>query len=382
MKIAIVCSNYFNIRKETANGTAIFDYSLITELVKHKDRENLSITAFASGNSKLPVKVESIDFHPSSANEDLIASGKNILYEQALLSKAFSLQDKFDLYHINIGDGDIVLPFSPFVKKPILITVHHILNTDYMRRYFSMFKQSANVFFISASNSQRKLLPDLNYLATIYHGVDPKIFLFNKDGGESIMWAGRAIPEKGINIVVQVARKTKREAKLFGIPRKEHDVWLQTTVIDKIKTADFPAPISFTSGRDRFQLVKHFQTSKLFLFPVSYEESFGLVIIEAMSCGTPVVAYARGSIPEIIKDGETGFIINPSDNDIRGNWIIKKNGIEGLIEAVERIYSMPKNEYLTMRKACHEHTKNHFTIERMVKEYLTAYKKVIVSYVC
>lgn len=70
-----------------------------------------------------------------------------------------------------------------------------------------------------------------------------------------------------------------------------------------------------------------------------------------MACGVPVVAYARGSIPEIIKDGETGFLVNPSDNDIRGEFLIKKTGIQGLKETVEKIYSMSEDEYITMRKA-------------------------------
>ena len=234
MRIAIVCSNYFNIRKDTANGTAIFNYSFITSLVAHAQREDLSITAFASGASELPVKVESIGFSPSSADENLAVSGKHVLYEQTLLSKAFSMQDQFDLYHVNIGDGDIALPFAPFVKRPIVITLHHILDTDYMRKYFSLYNRSSNVFFISASNAQRKLLPNLNYLSTIYHGVEPKVFSFNGSGGESILWAGRAIPEKGIHHVVEVAKKTNRNANLFGIPRKEHQAWLQRTVLDKL----------------------------------------------------------------------------------------------------------------------------------------------------
>lgn len=242
-----------------------------------------------------------------------------------------------------------------------------------------MFKQSANCFFISISNAQRKLLPDLNYLATIYHGIDTETFKFNLEGGEKIMWAGRAIPEKGIDIVVEVANGLKREAKLFGIPKGEYQTWLQETVLDKIKATNSSLPISFETGRDRFQLVEHFQTSKLFLSPVSYEESFGLVLIEAMSCGTPVVAFARGSILEIIEDGETGFIVNPSDSDIRGNWIIKKTGIEGLCEAVEKIYSMSKEEYNKIRQASRKRVIQHFTVERMVNEYLRVYRDLIAS---
>lgn len=107
--------------------------------------------------------------------------------------------------------------------------------------------------------------------------------------------------------------------------------------------------------------------------------SFGLVMIGVMSCGTPVVAYARGSVPEVIKDGETGFIVNPSDEDKRGDWIIKKTGIEGLVEAVKRIYSMPENQYQQLRKNCRRHIENNFTAERMINDYVQVYQEILHS---
>lgn len=376
MKIAIICSNYLNMRKDTASGTGIFNYSFINELSKRMDGEALTVTAFASGASELPVPVESIDSQPSLNDDGLVASGKFVLYEQALIAKAFTMQDRFDLYHVNIGDGDIALPFSPFVKKPIIITIHHILDTDYMRKFFSFYKDRMNVFFVSASNAQRRLLPDLNYISTIYHGVDTTTFDFSESGGESLMWAGRAIPEKGVDIVVDIARSVRRGAKLFGIPRKQHEVWLREKVLNKLNQGDGSMEISFEIGNDRFQLIRHYQSSKAFLLPILYEESFGLVLIEAMSCGTPVIAFARGSIPEVIEDGKTGFIVNSSDADIRGDWIIKKTGIEGLREAVERVYAMSLADYTEMRRACRKRVTRYFTIERMVDEYLQTYKKV------
>jgi glycosyltransferase involved in cell wall biosynthesis len=100
-------------------------------------------------------------------------------------------------------------------------------------------------------------------------------------------------------------------------------------------------------------------------------------MIEAMACGTPVVAYARGSVPEVIKDGETGFIINSSENDIRGNWIVKKTGIDGLCEAVEKIYSMPQEQYHQMRRNCRAHVEKRFTIERMIEEYVRIYYQIL-----
>jgi glycosyltransferase involved in cell wall biosynthesis len=375
MKIAIICSNYFNIKKDTANGTAIFDYSFISELAKHAQGEALSITAFASGASELPVPVISIAREPLSASEALVAGGKHALYEQALLSKAFSMQDEFDLFHINIGDGDIAMPFSPFVKKPIIVTIHNVVDTDYMRTFFSFYRDRPNVFFVSASDAQRTRLPDLRYLTTIYHGIDPAVFAFSERGGNALMWAGRLVPEKGADVVADIAIETRHDAKLFGIPRKQHQRWLEEAVLSKRGTGGDAPRISLETGLDRYGLIGHYQSSKAFVLPMSAEESFGLVLAESMSCGTPVIAFARGSIPEVIEDGKTGFIVNYCDDDIRGDWIVKKTGAEGLHEAVERIYAMPTREYMAMRAACRERVINRFTIERMTKEYIRAYRE-------
>src|SRR3989344_5199532 len=252
MKVAIITSNNFHLGDDTRKGTEIFFLLLVRGLAKISLQNRLALTAFCSGDSDLPVKIESIQHYPTT-HDITIPPEKNIIFELALLSKAFSMQNEFDLYHINIGDGDLALPFYPFVKKPILITIHHILDAEYVRRYFFLYKQSPNIFFISASNAQRKLLPDLNYLTTIYHGIDTKVFQFNSTGGENIMWAGRAIPEKGINIVVEVADRVKRKAKLFGIQRKEHQVWLQKTVLDKIQNTSRSLSTSLEMGLQRLQ---------------------------------------------------------------------------------------------------------------------------------
>ena len=93
-----------------------------------------------------------------------------------------------------------------------------------------------------------------------------------------------------------------------------------------------------------------------------------------MACGTPVVAYARGSVPEIVKDGETGFLVNPSEADIRGDWVIKKTGIDGLCEAIEKIYSMSEKEYQKMRLNCRSLVEKSFSASRMAEKYLKIYR--------
>ena len=377
MKIAIVCSNLMNLSEETKKGTEIFSYSLINNLIKYGQKKGMEYTAFTSGASKLPMRIESVDHLPSSADKEIIDNGKHIIFELALISKAFCMQDEFDLYHINIGDGDIVLPFTPFVKKPILITLHHIYDTEYTRKYFSLFKENRNVYFVSVSNAQRKILPKLNYAATIHHGVDLEEYAFHPTGGNRIVWAGRAIPEKGPEIVIEVADKTKQKAMLFGIMKEGFPHWVKEQLLNKILPLKKDSKVMMEFDHERLSLIPYFQKSRLFLFPIQVEESFGLVLIESMACGTPVVAYARGSIPEIIEDGVNGYLVNPSDDDFRGDWVIKQSGIAGLREAVDKIFSMSRKQYEEMRKACRNRVEKRFSVQRMIADYENLYEKII-----
>ncbi|OGH17934.1 MAG: hypothetical protein A2868_03515 [Candidatus Levybacteria bacterium RIFCSPHIGHO2_01_FULL_40_15b] len=375
MRIAIVCSNYVNVSQNVGKGTEIFDYILINNLASRLKNNNFEVTVFASGDSKLPLKVESIASAPSISDSSIIQADKHIIFELALISSAFLMEDKFDLYHANIGDGDIILPFAPYVKKPILVTLHYTHVGAYVKNYFSLFRNLENLFFVSISNSQRKFFPELNYAATIHHGIEEKDFAFDQSGGGNIMWAGRGTPDKGLAEVFKIVEEVKRKAKLFILQKQEHLDWVNNQ-LEIHKSLISSGQISIEFDKNRQDLISDYQSSKLFLYPVEWEEPFGLVLIESMSCGTPVVVYARGSIPEIIKDGETGFIVNPSDDDKRGDWIIRETGLKGLLEAVERIYSMPTEKYLQMRRNCRSHVEKFFTAKRMMDEYIKVYRSI------
>lgn len=374
MKVAIICSNAISISQNSKRGTEIFDYILISSLVKSLPKE-IEITAFASGNSNLPVKIESIDSKSSSEDTSILKRGKHIIFELALISKAFSLEREFDLYHVNIGDGDLSLPFARFVKKPILITLHYTQDAEYIKKYFSQFADLKNVFFVSISNAQRNFFPKLNYKSTIYHGIDTDQFTFDFRGGEKLMWAGRGVPDKGLEIIFKILNKLAKGSKLFILRKDEYTHWLDKLISEQ-KNLIASKKVLIEFDKDRKDLVSEYQSAKLFLFPIQWEEPFGLVLLESMAAGTPVVAFARGSVSEIIKDGETGFIVNPAEDDIRGDWIVKKSGFEGLCEAVERIYSLSEEEYLQMRKNCREHIEKKFTASKMAKNYFNIYKSL------
>ncbi|MDP3758339.1 MAG: glycosyltransferase, partial [Candidatus Daviesbacteria bacterium] len=181
---------------------------------------------------------------------------------------------------------------------------------------------------------------------------------------------------KGLKTVFEIVNRLGREVRLFPLRKDEYAHWLNKLISEQ-KDLISSKKVSLEFDKDREDLVANYQTSKLFLFPIQWEEPFGLVLLESLSCGTPIVAFARGSVPEVIKDGETGFIINPTDNDIRGDWIVKKTGIEGLCEAIEKIYSMPEGEYQKMRLNCRVLAEKSFSAGKMAQEYLKIYNKIV-----
>ena len=375
IRLGIINSNYVTISRGTKKGTEIFSYILIRQLARQSRRYNLHITAFASGDSELPVKLVSVN-HKSSMKDSDIGERHHKTYELALLSKAFNMQHEFDLYHVNIGNGDSVLPFAPFVNKPILVTMHgSFLEENYNKKYLALFNNLKNVYFVSLSSAQRLPLPHLNYIGTIPHGIDSKrTWKFDAMGGEHMVWAGRAIKEKGINELPTIAKKAQRTLDVYPMLKAESPKWIQDLYAKKKRPLSF---FSMHESINRHDLAFKYQKSKVCLFPIAWEEPFGFVLIEALACGTPVIAYARGSVSEIIEDGVTGFIINPTPDEKKGDFIIKKTGIDGFCEAISRIYAMPEQEYRAMRKACRQKVEHCFTVQQMMKRYIEIYKKVL-----
>lgn len=375
IRLGIINSNYVKIGPFTKKGTEIFSYIFTNNLAKRYSEE-IDITSFCSGNSILPVKKESVAFHSSSENRN-IGLVRHHLFEMALFSKVLQMQQKFDIFHLNSGVGENFLSFARFIKKPIVVTMHGPVEPDYMSRYFSLFNDVKNIHYAAISNLQKKY-PVFSKARTIYHGIDTKkTFVFNAQGGNSIIWTGRAVPEKGLDEVLRITKKLKVATKVFPIIRSEYFEWLYKEVLEKRDIINQVTKIHIDFNTQRSKLSHEYRSSKVFLFPVIWEEPFGFTVVESMACGTPVIAYARGSMPELIKDGETGYLVNPSDGDIRGNWIIKKTGFEGMCEAVQKIYALSLVEYQIMRRKSREHVEKNFNVDDMVDKYVTYYKEIL-----
>lgn len=285
-------------------------------------------------------------------------------------------KESYDLihYHTNIPMPELAVLLR--ISIPCVFTLHSVTRTkDAENKVMELFNKRSNNYFVSISDYQHYSFPNLSFIKTIYHGLQVKNINFVEETNGSLLFAGRLKKVKGLKEAVEVAVRTKQQLKIIGATSYDDQIFF-TDEIDPLIESHLDL-IEYSNVIDRNKIFEFYAQAKAVLVPILWEEPFGLVMIESMATGTPIIAFARGSVPEIIEDGETGFIVNSSDQDIRGDWIIKKTGIEGLCEAVERIYSMPEEQYKQMRKNCRRHVEKHFTIEKMVDGYEEVYRKIL-----
>ena len=317
---------------------------------------------------------------PKNTYETVSLYEKKKYFELGIVSKAYkmALNKEVDLLHVYHAYGNLAHYFAELLHVPTLFTLHVLPppeNSFERWRY----KRFANQNFVAISNSQKKgfldIIPDMNVVNTIYHGISQEDFGFSLTPQDYIAFVGRAIPEKGLDIGIKLAIE---ENVCIRIATHLNEVALDSDYYKKeIEPHIKNKYVELTDLFDLKEKARFYQNAKTFISPVRWEEPFGMVMIEAMSCGTPVIAFARGSVLEVVKDGETGFIVNSSPDDIRGDWIIKKTGIEGLREALNRIFSMPKDQYEQMRRNCRKRTEEKFTVDKMVDSYEALYKKIL-----
>lgn len=375
MRIAIINPPWIRLPPFGYGGRERVVFDIVEGMVK----KGHDVTLFATGDSRVSSKLDF--FYPKALgnNFNIKLNPYNLLnHLQYSLKKIGS---NFDIVHFHMAG--IALYFASFLKTPFVFTLHGSYFKNQEHDQFGIIEsgregliQFKEYSYISISNNQREGAVELNYVKTIYNSITLSEFEFTESNQHDMVWLGRITYTKGLDIAIEVAKRTKKILNIASyIDPAEKGYFEQ-----KIK------PFLDTGFTRTFEEVKEIKaksgflgSAKIFMMPIRWDEPFGIVMIEAMATGTPVVAFARGSVPEVMKDGETGFIVNFSEEDKRGNWIIKKTGIDGFCEAVERIYSMPEDQYRQMRKNCRTHVEKNFTVEKMVDEYEKAYQQILDS---
>ncbi len=332
--------------------------TVITEIVKELSKDDrYDITVYATGDSKLPVKIIPI----KESSDILDKSVPDIkIYEFLALGELLKRRNDYDLISTHVGFH--ILPFAEYVKCPIIANLQGNYNNPHYYKIFREYSQSCN--FVTISNYQREYLPNLKYAGTVYHGIDAHVYNYSENEFESnkLCFLGRTDPQKGLADAVEVALATNLDLEIgakISLTEEASEYFSK-----KVKPHIDNKKIKFLGEVDLSQKKKLLKTSKALLFPINWDEAFGLVMIEAMACGTPVIAYNRGSVSEIIEDGKTGFVI-------------EKGNIKKMVDATNVINSMSEEEYKKMRQNCRSRFEELFTSEKMVQGYKNIYEKLL-----
>ena len=208
-------------------------------------------------------------------------------------------------------------------------------------------KYNNNNHYVSISDSDRS--PELDYIATVYNGIDPKDFTFNNNPNDYLLFFGRIHPDKGTYESIQIAKKSNRRLIISGLI--QDDAYFEEKVKPFINNED----IIYVGNSGPIERDKLLGEASALLHPISFDEPFGLSVAEAMLCGTPVIAFKRGSMPELIKDKQTGYLVS---------------SVEEAVSAVNDIDSIN-------RKYCNEWAVSNFSLEKMVDGYYNVYKQVL-----
>lgn len=299
----------------------------------------IEVTLFATKNSVTHAKLEGII--PKGYEEDKNTDAK--VAECMHISYLMEHADEFDLIHNHFDF--LPLTYSRLISAPMVTTIHGFSSPRIIPVYK---KYNDDGFYISISNADRN--PQLHYTATVYNGLATSDFTFNeKTSNDYLLFLGRIHPDKGTSEAIQIAKQSNYKMIIAGIIQDEHYF--------KEKIAPFldNEQIFFAGSANPKQRDSLLGNALGLLHPIQFAEPFGLSVAESMLCGTPVIAFNKGSMPEIIRDGETGFLVNTVE------------------EAVQKVAHLQDID----RSACHIWAKTMFSREKMVSDYLKIYQQIL-----
>lgn len=351
MKIAIVASIWISVPpKGYGFGAQEYLAYYIAKILKEKGHD---VTLFASGDSHTDAKLISVT--PNQVCDMNFPDPKlKDMFELMNLSEAYKYSKDFDIIHNHLLPYGLL--FANQNKTPIVHTLHHAIYKT--RADIFLYQKYKNQNYISISNAQRKIVPELNYIDTVYNGIDPNFYKFKAESkGEYLLFLGRMKKYKGIHTAIEIAKRTDLKLKIASpMPNKNQSDYREVMgYYDKEIAPNVGENIEYINGVEGDDKIKLLQNAKALISPIERDEPFGMTVIEAMACGTPVIAYIGGAAAEIIKDGETGYLIPRDDKN-------------GLVDAVKNIDKIDRHK-------CRELVENKFSVEKMVDNYEKIYKK-------
>lgn len=340
MRIAQIAPIIESVPPKKYGGTERVISVLTEELV----RRGHDVTLFATGDSVTSAKL--VSSYPRPLRQDIPQPMvKRTIWGHRHVAIAYAMRNQFDIIHDHTSWLSAGL--ANMSRVPVVMTLHGALTPEAI----ALFETLENPYLVSISESQRKPAPDLNYISTIYNGLSMASYPFSNTHNGYLIFIGRICEEKGPHFAIEVAKRLNLPliiaAKVEdGTSREYFETMVKPHLSEKIQW------IGEVDEKERNQL---FSKALCSLHPVTWPEPFGLTLIESMACGTPVVAFDQGAIPEVIKHNETGFVVHTIDE---------------MTDAVSRITKI-------RRSACRNHALEQFSVEKMVDSYELVYDAIV-----
>ncbi|MBD2580518.1 glycosyltransferase family 4 protein [Oscillatoria sp. FACHB-1406] len=340
MRIAQIAPLWERVPPPGYGGIELVVSHLTDELV----RRGHEVTLFASGDSKTLAKLESVVPEALRLNPEI---KEPFIYEMLQLAQIVDKASEFDIVHFHTGLT--ALPFEKVIDTNVLHTLHGRFTTDNVK-LFDRYKYQP---FSSISNSQREGGPELNYVGTVYNGIDADAYPFCEKPQDPpyLAFLGRMSPEKGPHLAVEIAKRTGWNLRMAG----------KIDVVDKKFYEQEIEPLLDGEQIQYLGELSHEEKAALLggasatLFTITWPEPFGLVMIESMAAGTPVIGMKMGSVPEVIAHGKSGYICT---------------SVEEAIEAVPKAIALN-------RRDCRQHVEDRFTVAKMTDAYEVAFQKIM-----
>ena len=339
LRIAQIAPLYESVPPKLYGGTE----RAIAWLCEALERRGHLVTLFASGDSTVKVALEA-GFPQSLRLAGL--EGLGPAYHLPMLSDVYDRAEEFDLIHSHLEH--LGFPFAHLSAAPTVSTMHGRVDLDDFK---PIYQRYADLPLISISRSQSALLPGMNWMDTIYHGLPFSSFELNPNPGKYLAFLGRLSPEKRPELAIEISRRAGVPLKIAAKVDRSNEAYFNTVIKPLLSSS----MIEYVGEIGESQKQEFLGNALALLFPIDWPEPFGLVMIEALACGTPVVARPFGSVPEILRDGVTGLI---------------EADIDGLVEAVNRVTGLS-------RHACREEFEARFTADIMAARYESLYYEVL-----
>ena len=341
MRIAQVAPLYESVPPKGYGGTERVVSYLTEELV----RLGHEVTLFASGDSVTRARLVSPCLRSIRLDADCI---DQMAPHVLLLEQVFRRQADFDLIHFHID----YLHFSLSRRQPTphVTTLHGRLDIPDLQGLYQEFSEQP---LVSISDAQRRPIPWANWLATVYHGLPLQLHAFREKPKDYLAFLGRISPEKRVDRAIAIARQVGRSLKIAAKVDKNDQQYYKEKIQPLIREAGSLVEfIGEVGGQDKDEFLGH---AHALLFPIDWPEPFGLVMIEAMACGTPVIAWPCGSVPEVMEDGVTGFVVH---------------NLEEAVRAVEKVDGLS-------RATCRRVFEARFSAPIMTRNYLAVYQRLL-----